>query len=205
MFSDAVEGSEGDVTSRGCRHRQPKSTTPVPRHLLFTFDAGNATATVPFVNSPWKPTAFIRRCLPAIALAVVTAGCSGTELEIEATFDDTWTVVVLANEGTTVDLTDQPIEIEIDTGEAAVRGRTTCQQLFGSYTLVDEGENSGDASFTIPSPAASGACEAADRAVHTALVDALESVTQWQREASTLVLSSPTGTQLTLEAQSLGE
>lgn len=153
------------------------------------------------MNSPWRPTAFIRRSLAAGALAVVVAGCGSTELEVEATFDDTWTVVEFVNEGAAIDLADQPIEIEIDTGEAAVRGQTNCQRLFGSYTLVDDGGSSGDASFTIPTPAASEECRAADQAVHTAVVEALESVTQWRREGPALTLSSPSGTQLVLQSQ----
>ena len=104
-----------------------------------------------------------------------------------------------------VDLAGQPIEVDIDTGQAALRGQTNCQQLFGSYTLVGNRETGGNASFTIPSPAASEECADADRMVHTELVEALESVTQWQREGSTLTLSSPTGTLLSLEALNLGE
>lgn len=139
------------------------------------------------------------------ALVLAAAACGAEQLDVEATFDNTWTVVELAAEGDAVDLTDQPIEIEIDTAASAVSGRTNCQRLFGSYTLIDDGGNSGEASFTIPSPAASDDCRDADQAVHTAVVEALESVTQWRREASGLTLSSPTGSLLVFEVQTQDE
>jgi heat shock protein HslJ len=149
-----------------------------------------------------------------LAAGFVMMGCGTAELAVEPTFDGTWTVTELASGGTAVDLVGQPVEIEIDTGQAAVRGRTNCQRLFGSYTLdgADESsaqsngaEGGGDASFTIPSPEASADCAAADRAVHIDLVEALESVTLWRREGPTLTLSSPSGSLLVLQGQTRGE
>lgn len=129
------------------------------------------------------------------------AACGTTELPEQVAFDDTWAVTELIVDDAPVDLTDQQIEIEIDTSEAAVRGRTNCQRLFGSYTLVGGDGSSGDASFTIPSPEASTECRDVDQAVHTDVVDALESVTQWSREGSELRLTSPSGTSLLLVSQ----
>lgn len=141
-----------------------------------------------------------RRSVAAVALGVLAASCGTAELEVAQTFDGSWNVTELVSEGEAIDLVGQRIEIEIDTGQAAVRGQTNCQQLFGSYSLVESNASNGDASFTIPSPAASTECRSVDQLVHTELVDALESVTRWQREGSTLTLSSPSGSTLALQA-----
>lgn len=135
-----------------------------------------------------------------VGAALVATGCGTAELDVDPTFDGSWDVVELAQSGAAIDLSDQTLEIEIDTGQAAVRGLTNCLRFFGSYTLVDaDASDEGDASFTIPSPTASDDCAAADRLVHTELVEALESVTRWRREGSILTLSAPTGTQLELQ------
>lgn len=136
-----------------------------------------------------------------VAVALALTGCGTAELDVERTFDDTWDVTDLVAEGEIINLVDQQIEIEIDTGQSAIRGRTNCQRLFGSYTLVDNGASSGEASFTIPSPAASSECRPVDQLVHTQLIEALESVTQWAREGSTLTLTSPSETRLVLLSQ----
>ncbi len=138
------------------------------------------------------------------AISLAAASCGTAELDVELTFDDTWDVVELVSGDEPIDLVDQPIKIEIDTGQAAVRGRTNCQRLFGSYTLANDGGSSGDASFTIPSPEASADCRQVDQLVHNELVGALESVTLWRREGSTLTLSSPSGSLVTLQSQAGG-
>lgn len=146
-----------------------------------------------------RPTFFI---VAFIAAAMLSNGCGTSELDVEPTFDGVWRVAALRVDGTAVELQGQALQIEIDTGEAAVRGRTNCQELFGSYTLVDTGSSSGEASFTIPSPAADSSCETVDGSVHRLLVEALESVTLWRREGSTLTLlataTSPTQDQTEL-------
>jgi hypothetical protein len=123
-----------------------------------------------------------------IAFAVAASACGTSELDVQPTFDGVWQIAALDVNGSAVDLTGQALQIEIDTGSAAVGGRTNCRELFGSYTLIDTGSGSGEASFTIPSPAADSSCESADRAVHTSLVEALERVTSWRREGSALTL-----------------
>ncbi len=138
------------------------------------------------------------------AISLAAASCGTAELDVDPTFDDTWEVVELESNGEPIDLVDQPIEIEIDTGQAAVRGRTNCQRFFGSYTLVDDGGSTGRASFTIPSPEASADCRSVDQLVHIELVEALESVNLWRREGSTLTLSSPSGSLVTLQSQAGG-
>jgi hypothetical protein len=130
-----------------------------------------------------RPGLFI---VALVAAALTGSACGTSELDVEPTFDGTWRVTTLQVDDTAVDLQGQALQIEIDTGQAAVRGRTNCQELFGSYTLVDTGASSGEASFTIPSPAADPSCEAVDASVHRLLVEALESVTLWRREGSTL-------------------
>jgi len=145
----------------------------------------------------------------AVAIVLGLASCGTTELDVDLTFDGTWALTELASDGGAVDVTERSIRIEIDTGEAAVRGQTACQALLGSYTLRTAAEagsdaNEGDASFTIPSPEASASCSDADRFVHMELVDALESVTQWRREGPTLLLSSPSGSLIVLEGQTRG-
>lgn len=148
----------------------------------------------------WRPTGFV---LALITAAAVSSSCGTSELDVEPTFDGVWRVAELRVEGTDVGLQEQAVEIEIDTGQLAVRGRTNCREFFGSYTLVDNGSSSGEAGFTIPSPAADTSCDTVDATVHDSTVEALELVTQWSREDSTLTLltaGAPTGprTQLVL-------
>lgn len=205
----AVELSEVDVTHRGCRRRHTKSTTRAGSSYCVHGRGEVGTATVADVNRPWRSTDAGRRFALIAATALGMASCGTTELDVDTTFDGTWSVAALASDAGAVDLAGQPIEIEIDTGEAAVRGRTTCQALFGSYTLgLDDEEDTeagGEASFTIPSPEASADCEPMARSVHIDVVDALESVTQWRREGPTLTLSSPSGSLIVLEGQTPAE
>ena len=159
-----------------------------------------ASGTVASVKQRTRFAAVAGRCALAATIGAAAVSCGTAELDVETTFDDTWRVSELATNDDTVPLDGQMIEIEIDTGQAAVRGISNCQRFFGSYTLEDGSNRSGDASFTIPSPAASTDCSTDDRAVHEAVVDALESVTTWERIGSKLTLSSPSGARLTLEA-----
>ncbi len=133
-----------------------------------------------------------------LTIALSAVACGTSELEREPTFDGTWRVTALVDDGATVDLDGRSPQLEIDTGEAAVRGRTNCRELFGSYTLIDTGSSGGGASFTIPSPAADSSCDATDRAVHTSLVDTLESLTQWRQEGSVLTFQTQGQTVLEL-------
>lgn len=133
-----------------------------------------------------------RRTQPTLAAVAaclcLAAACGSTELEVEPTFDGNWIVSQLEVGGTTVEL-GSTIAIEIDTAEAAVRGRTECGEFFGSYTLIDAGADSGRASFTIPSPPPTESCPGADRADQIVVVEALESITTWTREAPALRLT----------------
>lgn len=151
-----------------------------------------------------------RRRSAAIVFVAASAACGTSELPVDPAFDGLWAVagVELASaDSDAADTASADVEragllVEIDTGEAAVRGRTGCGEFFGSYTLIDEGESTGPASFTVPSPAPDAACPAADRVNHVALVEALETVTQWRQEpaagALTMELTSPSGTRVLL-------
>lgn len=124
------------------------------------------------------------------AVVAVIAGCGGTELENEPTFDGTWIVERLELADTEIDLGQSALVIEIDTSSLAVRGLTGCGRLFGSYTLtlVDEADREGPASFTLPSPAPDDSCPAEDRDRHESLAAALETVSRWRREGPLLFL-----------------
>lgn len=137
-------------------------------------------------------------------VGLLAAACGTAELDVEPTFDGVWTVVDLTIDGESIEF-DGPaaadLVVEIDTGEAALRGRTGCGPFFGSYTLSGAGEQSdgpGPASFTVPSPQPADDCVDADRTAHVALVDALEAVTQWRRDENSLVLEDPPETTLEL-------
>lgn len=132
-----------------------------------------------------RPAGFL---VALITAAAVSSSCGTSELDVEPTFDGVWRVAALRVEGTDVGLQGQAVQIEIDTGQLAVRGRTNCQEFFGSYTLVDTGSSTGEAGFTVPSPAADPSCDTVDSTVHESTVEALELVTQWSREDSTLTL-----------------
>ena len=127
-------------------------------------------------------------------VCLVVAACGSSELEVEPTFDGNWTVSALTVDGTTIDVEQQPIEIEIDTGQAALRGRTTCDRFFGSYTLTDDGSGDGDATFTVPSPAPDDTCDEDSIRAHTAVVETLESITRWQQDGDRLRFQSPNST-----------
>ena len=148
-----------------------------------------------------------RRAFLLAVVAAVTVGCGSSELEVEPTFDGEWVVTTLELDPTAVDGTDyagvldsigEALLVEIDTGEAALRGQTGCGRLFGSYTLLGGGTDGGDASFTIPSPEADNDCVADERRAHEALVIALEQVNRWQQEGTTLVFRGPDSTTLVL-------
>ena len=134
----------------------------------------------------------------AIASVLALTGCGTSELEVEPTFDGVWVVATLVAEGDAVALGGESdgLTLEIDTGDAAVRGRTGCGPIFGSYTLVIEtaGDTSGQAGFTMPSPSPDETCDELDRARHEALVAALETVTVWRQEGPSLLLEAPPAT-----------
>ena len=125
------------------------------------------------------------------SLALALAGCGGSELDVQTTFDGEWSVAGLVIEGRVIDVAGSGLLIEIDTAEAALRGSTGCGRVLGSYTLESNDEGDGDASVTIPSPAPDESCAMPDRDRHEALVAALESVTQWRREGNVLRLLGP--------------
>lgn len=149
-----------------------------------------------------RPQRHILGRFPAsLALAVslmVLAGCGGTELEVEPAFDGKWSVAGVTVNGAEVDVTGADLKIEIDTAEAALRGTAGCGRILGSYTLESSDEAEGDASVTIPSPAPSESCPAPDRERHESLVAALESVTRWRQEPSSLLLLGPESTAVEL-------
>ncbi len=147
------------------------------------------------------------RVLLLAVVGVVAAGCGSSELDLEPTFDGAWIVTTLEVHMTAADGADDtglldaigaPLLVEIDTGEAALRGQTGCGRLFGSYTLLGDGTDGGEASFTIPSPAANSDCPADERRAHEALVNALEQVSQWRQEGTALVFQGPDSTMLEL-------
>lgn len=133
----------------------------------------------------------IRSLLLVAACCVAATACGSSELPIEPTFDGNWVVTSLEVGDQSIDLDRQPIQIEIDTGQAALRGRSTCLRFFGSYSLIDDGADDGEATFTIPSPAADDTCDAESADAHTAVVAALEAVTRWQRQDARLLLTGP--------------
>ncbi len=142
-----------------------------------------------------------------MAVGVVAAGCGSSELDVEPTFDGEWIVTTLevdptaedgVDYGGVLDAIDAPLLVEIDTGEAAVRGQTGCGRLFGSYTLLGNGTDGGEASFTIPSPAPDSDCAADERRAHEALVSALEQVSRWRQAGTALVFQDSESTTLEL-------
>lgn len=152
-----------------------------------------------------RPAATLTAALPAgLVIGLLAGACGTSELDVEPTFDGVWIVAELTVGGESVDL-DGPeaadLVVEIDTGEAALRGRTGCGRFFGSYTLSgadEQPDGPGSASFTVPSPQPTADCVGADRAAHTALVDGLETVTQWRRDEDSLLLEDPPETTLEL-------
>lgn len=160
---------------------------------------GSLSDTVAAVRLP-RPRSTRRRRPPLTALATVlcavaVGGCAGTELEVQPEFDGVWVVARLQVDGIELDVDRSAPIIEIDTAEAAVRGSTGCGRLFGSYTLtvIDDGDQQGRASFTIPSPTPGDNCADADRQRHESLVAGLESVSRWRREPTALfLLDDPT-------------
>lgn len=144
-----------------------------------------------------------------VAAAVAVAACGSSELDVDPSFDGEWTVTMLdvtmldvtmldvgesADDGAPglLEAIAAPLVVEIDTGEAAIRGRTGCGRIFGSYTLTHDRDSgtgdsdSGDAHFTLPSPAPADDCPTAERRAHEALVAALERVNRWQQQGATL-------------------
>lgn len=122
------------------------------------------------------------------------AGCSGTTLEEDSTFDGQWSVETLIADGQTIDLGTTELLISIVTTEAAVEGLTACGPVLGSYTLENDGTGSGLASFTMPGGAESE-CDRTDRSNRQDLLEVLENVTLWQQAGDAIEFSRPSQAQ----------
>ncbi len=158
---------------------------------MSTSSGPDPTATVaPLFGA--RPVRFpvVLRFLAGLSAIVLVASCGGTELDLESTFDGQWVVTELRADGADIDLGNTRMVLSIITTTAAVEGLTGCHEIFGSYTLIDDGSGSGAASFTMPGTSRTG-CSIVEQGKEDGLIDALESVTQWEADGVDLVLIQP--------------
>ncbi len=142
------------------------------------------------VASSGGSTAWRVRVAGFVALVMVSAGCGVLRVDGNGPLDGEWLVERIVLDEVVLEPADGSIVLRIDTPDSALVGRTSCGQLFGSFTIVDGGVDGGRATFTVPTPPPVECSEAA-QFEQDLLIGALEASSTWSGDVTgTIELST---------------
>ncbi len=117
-----------------------------------------------------------------LAFVLFAGSCGVLQVDGAGPLDGEWLVERIVVDG--LDLTPESgaIVLRIDTPNSTLAGRTSCQQIFGSFTIDGDGR----ATFTVPTPPGLECSEAAQFEQDT-LIAALERSATWSGDATAAV------------------
>ena len=134
------------------------------------------------MRSP-SPAMLPRRLAGLLAMLVVAAtSCGVLQVDGPGPLDGEWLVDRIVVDGADLTPESGAIVLRIDTPNSTLAGRTSCQQIFGSFTIDADGK----ATFTVPPPPGVDCSEAA-QFEQDLLIAALERSASWTGDAGATV------------------
>ena len=134
------------------------------------------------MRSP-SPAMLPRRLAGLLATLVVAAtSCGVLQVDGPGPLDGEWLVDRIVVDGADLTPESGAIVLRIDTPNSTLAGRTSCQQIFGSFTIDADGK----ATFTVPTPPGVDCSEAA-QFEQDLLIAALEQSASWTGDAGATV------------------
>lgn len=123
------------------------------------------------------------RLVAALVLVATTAtGCGVLQVDGPGPLDGEWTVSRIVLDGADLTPESGAIVLRIDSPNSTLAGRTSCRQIFGSFTITSDGR----ATFTVPTPPPVDCSEAA-QFEQDLLIGALERSATWSGDTGATV------------------
>ena len=116
------------------------------------------------------------------ALCLLLASCGVLQVDGPGPLDGEWLVERIVVDGIDITPESGAIVLRIDSPNSTLAGRTSCQQIFGSFTINGDGK----ATFTVPTPPGLDCSEAAQFEQDT-LIAALERSATWSGDTGSTV------------------
>ncbi len=117
-----------------------------------------------------------------VILVAAASSCGVLQVDGAGPLDGEWLVDRIVVDGADITPESGAIVLRIDSPNSTLAGRTSCQQIFGSFTIDAEGK----ATFTVPNPPGVDCSEAA-QFEQDLLIAALERSATWTGDASATV------------------